>query len=156
MLYAVIRVRGSAGVNRDILNSMKLMRLNRINHMVLLPDTPTVRGMLQKVKDYVTWGKIDTETLEMVLKSRMKATGNKPITEKELKDLTDGKFKNFSELASGLIENKISLKQIPNVKPIFRLSPPKNGYEGIKRPFRMGGALGNRDDEINKLIRRMV
>jgi len=42
------------------------------------------------------------------------------------------------------------------VKPIFRLNPPKKGYEGIKRSFVNKGALGYRGKEINKLIERMI
>lgn len=40
----------------------------------------------------------------------------------------------------------------------YRLSPPRGGWErkGIKIPFKLGGALGDRKKEINKLIRRML
>ena len=43
-------------------------------------------------------------------------------------------------------------------KKFFRLCPPKGGFErkGIKTPFALGGALGNRKDKINDLIRRMI
>ncbi len=36
------------------------------------------------------------------------------------------------------------------------LRPPKHGYEGIKRHFNDGGALGYRGTKINDLIKRMV
>jgi large subunit ribosomal protein L30 len=41
---------------------------------------------------------------------------------------------------------------------VFRLSPPRGGFErkGIKTPFTMGGALGNRKEKINDLIKRMI
>lgn len=44
------------------------------------------------------------------------------------------------------------------LKPFFRLSPPKRGFErkGIKIPFKLGGALGERGNEINALIQRML
>lgn len=44
------------------------------------------------------------------------------------------------------------------LKPFFRLSPPKGGFErkGIKVPFSLGGALGYRGEKINDLIRRML
>lgn len=43
-------------------------------------------------------------------------------------------------------------------KPYFRLSPPRGGFErkGIKVPFSLGGAFGDRKDKINALIRRML
>ena len=44
------------------------------------------------------------------------------------------------------------------LKPFFRLSPPKGGFErkGTKTPFALGGALGYRGSKINDLIRRML
>ena len=40
---------------------------------------------------------------------------------------------------------------------VFRLNPPRKGYgrKGIKMPFRLGGAYGNRGEKINDLIMRM-
>ena len=55
-----------------------------------------------------------------------------------------------------LLENKIKYKDIPDVKPLFRLNPPKKGYEGIKRAYVNKGALGYRGKDINKLITRMI
>jgi large subunit ribosomal protein L30 len=37
----------------------------------------------------------------------------------------------------------------------FRLNPPRKGYGGIKLPFPKG-ALGNRGEKINDLIKRML
>jgi large subunit ribosomal protein L30 len=42
------------------------------------------------------------------------------------------------------------------VKPVLRLHPPIKGYEGVKRSFSEGGALGYRGKEIEKLIQRMI
>jgi large subunit ribosomal protein L30 len=41
---------------------------------------------------------------------------------------------------------------------LFRLAPPIKGYgtKGIKTPFTMGGALGDRKEKINDLIMRMM
>ena len=50
------------------------------------------------------------------------------------------------------------LKEIPELKPVFRLRPPKKGYErvGIKKPFSVGGALGYRKEKINELLEKMI
>jgi len=41
---------------------------------------------------------------------------------------------------------------------IFRLSPPRKGYgrKGIKMPFSLGGATGDRKEKINDLLTRMI
>ena len=54
MAYVVIRVRGIPDVNRDIAHTMDLLGLNRVNHAVVVPETDSIKGMLQKAKDYVT------------------------------------------------------------------------------------------------------
>ena len=153
MVYAVIRVRGSIGVRGDILATMKMLRLHKVNHMVLVPETPSMKGMLQKVKDYVTWGEIDEEVLAEVLSHRLKMKGDKVVDEKTLKEITG---KDFREFAKALATGEASLKDYDVLKPVFRLHPPRKGYEGIKRPYRMGGALGYRGRDINDLIRRMI
>ncbi|MGA3020674.1 MAG: hypothetical protein ABSD68_01865 [Candidatus Micrarchaeales archaeon] len=38
----------------------------------------------------------------------------------------------------------------------LRMHPPRHGYEGIKKDFKSGGALGYRSNGINELIRRMI
>lgn len=63
MAYAVVRVRGSVGVRGDIADTMKMLRLHRVNHCVIIPDTEHYTGMIKKVKDYVTYGEIDKDTL---------------------------------------------------------------------------------------------
>ena len=152
MSWAVIRVRGSVNVKPKIKETMKLMRLNRVNHCVIVPENETYDGMLKIIKDYVTWGEVDVETTELMLESSGKTSGNAIFTKKELKDSS---FKTMKTLAKNLSEGKVVMRDIPKLKPLFRLHPPRKGYEGIKRSFKEGGALGYRGDNINQLIRRM-
>jgi len=150
-MFAVIRVRGTIKLMGDIQYTMGIMRLNRVNHCVLIPDDPTTKGMLQKVKDYVTWGEIDADTLAEMLEKRGRLIGNKTLT---LVDLVDTDFKDFEAMAEALIAGEYKLGD--PFKPVMRLHPPAKGYEGIKKPFVMGGALGYRGQHINDLIRRML
>jgi large subunit ribosomal protein L30 len=43
-------------------------------------------------------------------------------------------------------------------KKFYRLNSPLKGYgrKGVKVPFSKGGALGNRKEKINDLIKRMI
>ena len=152
MSWAVVRVRGSINVNPKIKETMKLMRLNRVNHCVIIPENETYTGMLKIIKDYVTWGEVDTETTELMLESSGKTGGNSTFTKADLKETP---FKTIKTLAKNLTEGKVVMRDVPNLKPIFRLHPPRKGYEGIKRSFKEGGALGYRGEKINQLIRRM-
>lgn len=154
MTYAVIRVRGTINVKPDIKKTLQLLNLSKVNHCVLLEEKPSIKGMLQVVKDYVTWGEIEKDAISKLITSRGKLEGDKELTNDYLKSSTS--FSDADKISQAIIDNKFRYKDIPDVKPIFRLSPPKNGYEGIKRSFSNKGALGYRGKEINKLIKRMI
>ncbi len=154
MAYTVVRVRGIVNVKPDIKKTLQLLNLTRVNHCVLLEEKPSIKGMLQIAKDYITWGEIEKDMLSKLITLRGKLVGDKELTNDYLKSATS--YDGIDKLSQAILDNKIKYKDIPNVKPIFRLNPPKNGYEGIKRSFANKGALGYRGKEINKLIKRMI
>ncbi|MCX6671065.1 MAG: 50S ribosomal protein L30 [Euryarchaeota archaeon] len=154
MVYAVIRVRGTVNIKPDIKKTMQLLRLTRANHCVLLEENAVYKGMLQMVKDYTTWGEINKETLMKLLSMRGKLIGDKPLTEEYLKKAAP--YHSFEKLSEAIMENKVKYKDIPEVKPLFRLNPPKKGHRTVKRSFVNKGSLGYRKDAINLLIERML
>ncbi|MEM2977462.1 MAG: 50S ribosomal protein L30, partial [Thermoplasmata archaeon] len=56
----------------------------RQNHLSFVPEDSTHRGMLQKVKDFVTWGEIDEETAFRVLEARGRLEGKRPLASRSL------------------------------------------------------------------------
>ena len=152
MSWAIVRVRGSVNVNPKIKETMRLMKLNRVNHCVIVPENDTYTGMLNIIKDYVTWGEVDSETTEILLQSSGKTSGNLAFSKEQLKKTS---FKTMKTLAKSISEGKTVMRDVPGLKPLFRLHPPRKGYEGIKRSFKEGGALGYRSEKINTLLRRM-
>ena len=134
MTYAAIRIRGTVNINSDIKKTLNLLNLTRANHCVLLEEKPSVKGMLQMAKDYVTWGEIEPDLLIKLISARGKLEGDKTITNEYLK--TSTKYSNIDHFSHAIIENKIKYKEIPKIKPIFRLNPPRKGYEGIKRSYK--------------------
>jgi large subunit ribosomal protein L30 len=154
MVFAVIRVRGTVNIIPDIKHTLGLLRLNRVNHCVLIEENKVMKGMLQVIKDYVTWGEINDEGLSKLIIARGMIKGDKKLTDEYIKSSTS--FNSIEKLSKSIIENKFKYIDIPDVKPLFRLNPPKKGYEGIKRSFENKGALGYRGKEINKLIERMI
>jgi len=154
MVFAVVRVRGTVNIKPDIKRTLQLLQLTKINHCVLVKENANMKGMLQVAKDYVTWGEVDKDNLSKLIRIRGKLAGDKEITEEYIKSATS--HSSIEKLSQEIIDNKFKYKDIPDVKPIFRLNPPKRGYEGIKRSFTNKGALGYRGKEINKLIGRMI
>ena len=144
---AIVRVRGRVNVTKKIEDTMKMLHLNSVNNFVIIPENKHYLGMLQKIKDYVTYGYITEDTFKEVLMKRGKIEGDKSVTEDYLKE----KKTSVNDLFTG----KVKAKDI-GIKQPFRLPPPKKGYEGIKKPFTMKGALGNRKEEMDKLVQRMI
>jgi len=151
---AIIRVRGQVNINRDIKDTLRMLHLTRANHCTIIPDGPAWRGQLLKVKDYVTWGPVTEETVLQLLKTRGRLAGNRPLTEAHLSKHTP--YASFAELAKAVAAGQADLRKLEGVKPLFRLHPPRKGYEKVVRDFRTGGSLGDRGEGINTLIGRML
>jgi len=154
MTYAAIRIRGKINIKPDIKKTLNLLNLTKVNHCVIIDENPSAKGMLQIVKDYVTWGEIDKKVLTQLIDKRGKIKGDKKISQEYIKTSTS--YDSIEKLSQAIIDKKFKYKNIPNIKPIFRLNPPKNGYEGIKRSYQKKGALGYRGDKINLLIEKMI
>ena len=153
-MLAVIRVRGYVNIDVRIREAFKHLSLDRVNYMVLIPEEATRLGQIKKTKDYITFGQIDADTLAAVLQKRGRLAGDKKLDETWLKE---SKFSSFKGLAQAVIDGKASLKEL-KVKKVFRLNPPRKGFgrAGIKKSFRQSGALGDRKEKINDLIKRMM
>ncbi len=153
MAYAVILVRGTVNSRQEIRDALQRLRLTRVNHCVVVPETETFKGLLRTVQGYVTWGEIDRDTLEALLLKWGRFEGDVPVTKPEVESRTGMKWDEFLE---AVIRGDISLSKI-GVKP-FRLHPPRKGYDrgGVKKQFKEGGALGYRGSAINDLLRRMI
>ena len=154
MAYAVIRVRGQPDVSYDIEYTMGLLGVNRVNHCAIVPENASTKGMLQKVKDYTTYGEINAETQAQLIRVRGRLSGDRMITDEYL--AANSEIKTVDELAKAIIENDYRMKDVEAAKPVFRLHPPVKGYEGNKRSYKNGGALGYRGEAINDLIARML
>jgi large subunit ribosomal protein L30 len=131
-MVAAIRIRGKTGIKEGIKATLDMLRLYRQNYCSIYKDTPELRGMLKKTKDYLTFGEVDDETIKLLADKRgepFKGKNDRSIT------INGKKYKRY-----------------------FRLSPPRKGFErgGIKKSFQNKGALGNRGSKINDLIKRMV
>ena len=123
---AIIRVRGTIHVRKGVNDTFDMLRLYRKNFCVVYDSTPSILGMIQKIKDHVTWGDIDDATYKLLVEKRGEKT-----KDKEGKEVLKG---------------------------FFRLMPPRKGFgrKGIKTSFVNKGALGDRKEMINDLIRRML
>jgi large subunit ribosomal protein L30 len=151
--FIVVRIRGRVDVRKDIKETLKRLNLHKKFHATIVPDDPSYRGMLFKVKDYVAYGPADPEIVKKLLLHRGRLVGNEPLTEEYVKE----KLKmSIDELAEKLARGEMKLKQVRGLKPVFRLHPPRGGFKkSTKKHVTAGGELGYRED-IAKLVERML
>ncbi|ASI98205.1 50S ribosomal protein L30 [Thermococcus celer] len=151
---ALIRLRSGIRAKGEVRDTLAMLRLHRINHLVLVDENPSYNGMVQKVKDYITWGEINAETLAALIRKRGRLIGNRPVTDDYVREKLG---MTIDEFAKKVVEGEMKLTDLPNLKPVFRLHPPRGGLKGSKkRSFKEGGALGYRGEKINDLIERML
>ena len=135
---AIVRVRGLFGIKPAVKTTLESLRLHRLNHCVVVEDSPSLRGMLQVAKDYVCFGEVKDETLKAVMEKRENLLAKK-----------EKKPENETKNAKSATEAKAA----PNAKPkqvgvqkkasgmLFALHAPSGGWNAtIKRRFPHGAA----------------
>jgi len=138
-MLAVVRVKGNPDIQNGVADTLKMLKLNRVNHCVIVEKNRSMIGMLKKVQQVVTWGEVNKETLEKLVFKRGRLPGNKRLEKEQAKKIS---------------EDILNGKKISVIKPVFRLNPPSKGYKS-KRTYPKGD-LGYRKDKINELLKRMI
>jgi len=139
-MIAVIRIAGMVGINKDVEETFKRLRLRKKHSCTILPNpTKEQEGMIKKIRGFVAYGNIDEKTFEKVIEKRGK------VLDKSKK--IDAK-KAVEELKKGKTYREV------NLKPFFRLHPARGGMNA-KNHFPRG-VLGNHKEKINELIGRML
>jgi len=151
---AVVRIRGTVNVRKDIEDTLKMLNLERNCHATLIDDRPSFLGMLRRAQSIITWGEVSKETITLLLRKRGRLVGNKKFTDEYAKKIG---YDSLDAVAEALYNLEVELKDLPGVKPVFRLHPPRKGFKGsVKKSYSAGGETGYRGESINDLIRRMT
>ncbi len=131
-----------------------MLHLTRNCHATLIDDRPSYLGMLHKAKNYVTWGEVSKESVVLLLRERGRIIGNKKLTDEYIREVG---YKSLNDLAEAIHKTEVEYNSLPNIKPVFRLHPPKKGFKGkVKKSYTAGGVTGYREEAINDLIKRMI
>ena len=142
MIIAVVRIKGQVGLKKPIVKTLNRLRLRRKYACVVFAKPNKIQeGMIKKVKDFVAFGEINKETFEKLIEAR-----GQLINKKKKIDVK----KTIEELEKGKKYEDV------NLKPFFRLHPPRGGIDSKKHFGVQKGVLGNHKDKISKLIERML
>ena len=154
-IILAIRVRGQVRVRPQIEDTMNKLSLIKLHNAKLLKLTPSIQGMITKAKDYITWGEVEADLIELLLSKRGRLSGNRRLTDDYVKK--NSSYSSISTFAKALASGKASIADVEGLKPIFRLTPPKKGFKGKKYlAVGMGGITGYRGADIKALATRMV
>lgn len=142
MNLCIIRIRGEVGVRRDVEETLNRLRLKRKYSCIVLANPKDEQiGMIKRVKDFTAFGEISNEIFEKLLEKRGQ--------------LIDKSKKINAKMAVKEIESGKKYEEL-NLKPFFRLHPPRKGIKS-KENFGVGkGVLGNHKEKINELLERML
>ncbi|MFC1728461.1 uL30 family ribosomal protein [Nanoarchaeota archaeon] len=67
---AIVLIRGIHDLEQDKLTVLKMLNIGRKNVCVIVEDTPSNKGLINKIKDYIAWGEIDEDTLKLLIEKR--------------------------------------------------------------------------------------
>lgn len=65
-MIAAVKVRGNVDVPQPVKDTMTNLGLKKRNQIVFYEDSDSIRGMMNKVKDYITYGEVSDEVIEKV------------------------------------------------------------------------------------------
>lgn len=144
---AIVKMSGEMESNKGERRTLEMLRLKRKYVCVFVENTPTMLGMIEKVKSYVFSGEIDAETLKELIEKRGRAAGKN----KRVIIAADRLMEWISRFMSG----KAEFKEI-GIKPFFRLHPPIGGFKKSTKLYWPQGVLGWQGKKINELIKKML
>lgn len=151
--FLVVRMRGTVNVPHWAKTTLNLLHLERKFRATIIPARENTKGMLDKIKHYVSWQEIDTTTIKELLEKKARKEGYKKITAEDIVKLG---FKSSDDLAKSLAEGTALLSKLKPLKPWFALSPPRHGFKrNTKKMYGEGGILGNHK-ELLAQVRNMM
>ena len=138
-MICIIRIKGNVGLEKGVVETLKRLRLRKKYSCVIIDPKKEDLGMIKKVANFVAFGNIKKDVFEEVIEKRGQIIDKtKKIDSKKIADeLLKGK--KYEEL---------------NLKPFFRLHPPRKGIKS-KLHFPRG-VLGDNKEKINDLVLRML
>ena len=138
-MIVIIRIKGQTGLRKDTNNTLDRLRIKKKYSCVVVKETKENLGMINKLTSFIAYGKINEDDLiELIEKRGIQLDKNKKIdARKAAEEIVKGK----------------KLEDM-NLKPFFRLHPPRKGIKSKLHYPR--GVLGNHGDKINLLLKRML
>ncbi|KDQ17990.1 hypothetical protein BOTBODRAFT_29303 [Botryobasidium botryosum FD-172 SS1] len=160
-LYFVVRIKGINKIAPKPRKILQLLRLLQINNGIFVRVTKATEQMLRLVEPYITYGEPNLKTVRELIYKRGYGKIDKQrvaLTDNSLIENSLGKHDILSieDLVHEIFTVGPNFKQATNFLWPFKLSNPTGGWRTRKfKHYVEGGDHGNREANINKLIRQM-
>jgi len=138
-MICLIRIRGQVKLDKDVKETLERLRLGKKYTCVVINPNTEQKGMIKKLRNFVALGNIKPEVFIRLLEARGQRIDKKKRmdSKKIIEELEKGK--KYEDL---------------NLKPFFRLHPPRGGIDSKSHFPR--GVLGDNGEKINELVLRML
>ncbi|KAF8557317.1 60S ribosomal protein L7 [Imleria badia] len=160
-IYFVIRIRGINEIAPKPRKILQLFRLLQINNGVFVKVTRATQQMLRLVEPYVAYGEPNLKSIRELIYKRGYGKVDKqriPLANNAIIEQKLGKYDILciEDLVHEIATAGPNFKQASNFLWPFKLSNPTGGWRTRKfKHFVQGGDFGDRESNINKLIRQM-
>jgi len=161
-LIFCIRIAGINKISAKPRKILQLLRLRQLHNGVFLKVNTPIINMLRVIAPYVTFGYPNLKTVKELVYKRGFGKVNKqriPLTKNEIIDnaLEGTGIQGMEDLIHEIYTVGPNFKKANNFLMPFKLSAPRGGFvcknHGYCEP--KGGDWGNREEEINELLKRM-
>jgi 60S ribosomal protein uL30 len=162
-LALIIRIRGTIGVSPKAKKIMQLFRLRQIHNATFVRLNESTIRMLRLIEPYVTYGYPTQSTVEKLILKRGFGKLNKqriPIADNTV--IQEGVGSVGINCCADLVHEVFTVgphfKEANNFLWPFKLTSPRGGFSNKTKlvHFLEGGEAGNRGEEINALVKRMI
>ncbi|CAJ0595205.1 unnamed protein product [Cylicocyclus nassatus] len=160
-LAFVVRIRGINQIHPRPRKALQVLRLRQINNGVFVKLNKATLPLLRIVEPYVAWGYPNLKTVHDLIYKRGFAKVNHrriPITDNNIIEEALGKHDIIcmEDLVHEIYNVGPNFKAASNFLWPFKLNNPTGGWTKKTNHFVEGGDFGNREDQINKLLRKMI
>lgn len=160
----VVRIREPNGMPKKIKKILNGMKLKRQNEGVFLRYDETTKKQLHLIEPWVTYGLPSKTIIDDLIRRRGhgKLDGKRiplsdnTIVEKSLGESTDGSVICVDDMVHELHTVGDQFKKVNNFLWAFQLSAERSKFRKEKLNFKDGGDYGDRGEEIDDLIRKML
>merc|ERR1719454_2851837 len=141
---------------------LQLLRLRQLHNGVFLKVNKPIINMLKYIAPYVTFGYPNLKTVRELIYKRGYGKVNKsriPLMDNDIITAALGEhgIHGMEDLIHEIYTVGPAFKQANNFPWPFKLCSPRGGFVSKRHGYAepKGGDWGNREEEINELIRRM-